>query len=82
MRPVDVWPTLESGHSPEVGSFEDCESKADIADEMLAQLIESFRPLDERDRQGLIGAKPRKRRNTLRLSGHARLLPSLSIPSI
>jgi hypothetical protein len=39
------------------GSFDDCESTEDIADKMLAGPggpIEGFRPVDERDRQGLI----------------------------
>jgi hypothetical protein len=40
-----------------VGDFDDCESTADTADRILAGPggpIELFRPVDERDRQGLI----------------------------
>ena len=36
------------------GDFDACESVADVADEVLARLIEQFRPVDETDRQGLI----------------------------
>jgi terminase small subunit-like protein len=39
------------------GSFDECESIADVADRMLVGAggpIESFRPIDEQDRQGLI----------------------------
>jgi terminase small subunit-like protein len=39
------------------GSFDDCESTADMADAMLnapGGPVEGFRPVDERDRQGLI----------------------------
>jgi len=35
-------------------SFDQCETMADLADEILAQLIEGFRPVDEKDREGLI----------------------------
>jgi hypothetical protein len=36
------------------GEFDACESVADFADEMLAPLIDGFRPVDAKDRQGLI----------------------------
>jgi hypothetical protein len=36
------------------GAFDGCTSMAAIADEVLERLIEQFRPIDERDRQGLI----------------------------
>ena len=36
------------------GDFEGCEGYSDIADRMIADLIERFKPVDEQDRQGLI----------------------------
>jgi hypothetical protein len=36
------------------GDFSKCESFADIADTMIAELIEGFYPVDEKDREGLI----------------------------
>ncbi|MGB6767602.1 MAG: terminase small subunit, partial [Methyloceanibacter sp.] len=46
------------------GDFSDCESFADIADQMIADLIEKFRPVDERDRQGLIELIERQAQET------------------
>jgi hypothetical protein len=46
------------------GDFSDCESFADIADRMIADLIEKFRPVDERDRQGLIELIERQAQET------------------
>jgi phage terminase small subunit len=42
------------------GSFDKCESMEAIADEMIAQLIEGFYPVDEQDREGLIGLLTRQ----------------------
>jgi hypothetical protein len=36
------------------GDFEGCDTKTQIADRILDELILKFRPVDERDRQGLI----------------------------
>jgi phage terminase small subunit len=36
------------------GDFDDCLSTAQIVDRVLARAIEQFRPVDEKDRQGLI----------------------------
>ena len=36
------------------GTFDSCNSTAEIVDEVLARLIEQFRPIDEQDRQGLV----------------------------
>jgi hypothetical protein len=36
------------------GSFDSCETVADVADSMLTRLVDSFRPVDAKDRQGLI----------------------------
>jgi len=36
------------------GSFDDCESYADVADGLIAEAIEGFYPVDEQDRQSLI----------------------------
>ena len=41
----------------DAGAFSECETIADIADEMLSgpgSAIEQFSPIDQRDRQGLI----------------------------
>ena len=38
----------------DAGSFDDVECTADIADRVLAELVLRFRPIDEKDRQGLI----------------------------
>ena len=37
-----------------VGDFDDCTTMETIADKMLTDLVEGFRPVDERDRQGLV----------------------------
>ena len=46
------------------GDFSDCEGFADIADRIIADLIEKFRPVDERDRQGLIELIERQAQET------------------
>jgi hypothetical protein len=38
----------------EAGAFHTCESYEDLADAMLARVIEQFKPVDEDDRRGLI----------------------------
>jgi hypothetical protein len=42
------------------GSFDKCETIEAIADEMIEQLIEGFRPVDEKDREGLVGLLERQ----------------------
>jgi hypothetical protein len=42
------------------GDFDNCYSTAQIVDRVLAQVIEQFRPVDEADRQQLIGIYERQ----------------------
>jgi phage terminase small subunit len=46
------------------GDFAKCEGMADIVDEVLARLIEQFRPVDEQDRQGLLALYERHLKET------------------
>jgi hypothetical protein len=46
------------------GDFDACASLADVVDEVLARLIEQFRPIDETDRQGLISLYERHFKET------------------